>query len=554
MGSTGTGMGRKDAPSSGEVLRLIVIEGNESRTVVLDHFPFRIGRLSDRDLVIKDGRVSREHAQLTQEPDGVYLVNQSTKHGTFVNGERVVRRRLMRNDRVDFGVSDGPCLVFNPDRSSPSAVQQLLSHLSTRKQVTGGSDLGVLNLFLEAARKLNASQVLEDVLQTLLEASLRLTHAQRGFVFLRQEDGELRLAAGLDEHGEKLDDVSTISHSALNDALLSASEFLVTDPEDMAKMVGRKSVQAFSLRSVICIPLRKMVLKDEEHTEVRRPECGQVQGVLYLDSHLLSGKLSNVRTDILHTIAEEASRLLENVALVQAEDAARRARQELKIAADIQQGLMTATARDLPYARINAVSFPCKGIGGDFFDLVYTESGLSLVVADVAGKGVPAAVVASILQGMLYSQLAIDLPLSKMIGAANRFFCERVGPLRYATLIVARLQNNGEVELMNCGHIWPLLISGGVVTRLEHGNVPVGLRAATDFEATRLQMKPGDRLLVVTDGVTEAENAAGEFFGTERLEACCHSGVEGILGAVNDFRGNTLVGDDYTIAEMIYRG
>jgi phosphoserine phosphatase RsbU/P len=143
--------------------------------------------------------------------------------------------------------------------------------------------------------------------------------------------------------------------------------------------------------------------------------------------------------------------------------------------------------------------------------------------------------------------------LSKMIGAANRFFCERVGPLRFATLVVARLQNNGEVELMNCGHVWPLLISGGAVTRLEHGNVPVGLTAATDFEASRLRMKPGDRLLVVTDGVTEAENGAGEFFGTERLEACCHRGVEGILGAVNDFRGNTPVGDDYTIAEMIYQ-
>jgi serine phosphatase RsbU (regulator of sigma subunit) len=552
MHTTGIEMGRDDAPSSGEVLRLVVIEENQTRTIVLDHFPFSIGRLSDRDLVIEDGRVSREHAQLTQEPDGIYLINQSTKRGTFVNGERVARHKLTRNDRVDFGLPDGPCLVFHPDRPSSGVVQRLLGQLSTRKQPASASDLGVLNLFIEAARNLNASQVLEEVLQTLLDASLRLTLAQRGFVFLLQEDGELHLAAGLDERGEKIDDISTISRSALNDALQSASEFLVTDLEDMAKIAGRKSVQAYSLRTVICIPLRKMALKDKEHTEVRRPERKQVHGVLYLDSHFLSGKLSKVRSDILHTIADEAARLLENVALVQAEDAARRVREELKMAADIQRHLMPVPAPDLPYARINAVSFPCKDVGGDFFDLVYSESGLSLVVADIAGKGMPAAVLASTLQGMLHSQLAIDLPLPKIIGAANRFLCERIGPPRFATLVIARLQNNGEVELLNCGHVWPLLISGGVMTRLEHGNLPVGLRAATDFEATRLQMKPGDRLLVVTDGVTEAENADGEFFGNERLEAYCSRGVEGILGAVNDFRGNAPVGDDYTIAEIIY--
>src|SRR5271165_2101330 len=121
MSTTGTSMGHENAPNSGEGLKLVVIEGNERRTVVLDHFPFTIGRRADRDLVIHDGRVSREHAQLIGEPDGVYLVNQSTKHGTFVNGERVVRRKLARNDRIEFGGDDTPYVVFNPDPSSSTA-------------------------------------------------------------------------------------------------------------------------------------------------------------------------------------------------------------------------------------------------------------------------------------------------------------------------------------------------------------------------------------------------------------------------------------------------
>jgi sigma-B regulation protein RsbU (phosphoserine phosphatase) len=552
MRTTGTGIG-KSATTSGELLKLVVIEGSESRTVVLDRFPFYIGRLANRDLVINDGRVSREHVKLTRDPDGVYVVNQSAKHGTWVNGERVERRKLTPNDQIGFGIADGPRLLFCPERSS-SEVQQLLSLLSTRKQSTPGSDLGVLNLFLEAARKLNAAQVLDDVLHTLLEASLRLTHAERGFVFLRQDDGELRLAAGRDERGQEIDDVSTISQSALHDALKSASEFLVTDTDDIAKIANRESVKAYNLRNVICIPLRKTVLRDEGQPDVPRPEGADVRGVLYLDSHVLSGKLSKVHRGILHTIADEAATLLENAVLVQSEETAKRARQELKIAADIQRRLRPDTVCDLPYARINAVSFPCKDIGGDFVDLVHTEDGLSLVVADVAGKGVPAAVVGSILQGMLYSHLALDLSLPKMIGAVNRFLYDRVGAPTYATLVVARLQNDGEVELMNCGHVCPLLISGDRVTRLEHGNLPVGLTAGMNFRATHLQMKPGDRLLVVTDGVTEAENAQGEFFGNDCLEACCGQGVEAIVRAVDDFRGSTPLSDDCTIAEMLYQG
>ena len=212
-----------------------------------------------------------------------------------------------------------------------------------------------------------------------------------------------------------------------------------------------------------------------------------MQGVLYLDAHFLSGKLSSVSHDILRTIANGAATLVENASLVQAEDAAKRYRQELAIAAEIQQRLMTVTVPDVPFAKVNAVSYACKDIGGDFFDLVYTEKGLSLIVADVSGKGVSAAVVASILQGMLYSQLARDSSLPEMMVAVNRFLCEKVAGQKYATLVVARLLNNGQLELINCGHVPPLLVSDGKVTKLEEGNLPVGLVPGAEFQASHLQ-------------------------------------------------------------------
>jgi phosphoserine phosphatase RsbU/P len=554
MSTTGMWTRRVEPRSTSDPLVLVVVEGADRRTVMLDHYPFTIGRKTDRDLVMADPRVSREHAQFIRENDGTYVLDQGSRHGTFVNGVRVERQKLARNDRVEFGAQGSAYVLFSPDRSPSSAAQQFLSQFSTWKPASGaGSDLEMLNVFLEAARKLNTSGVLDDVLHTLLEAALRLTHAERGFVFLRRPDGELYLAAGRDKKGERITDDSTISRSVLRDAAKSASEFLVTDTDDTGKLAGRQSVVAHNLHSVICIPLRKTVIQDKAK-EKSEPDESNVQGVLYLDAHFLSGKLSSVSHDILRTIANGAAALVENAALVQAEDAAKRYRQELAIAAEIQQRLMTVTVPDVPYAKVDALSYACKDIGGDFFDLVYTENGLSLVVADVSGKGVSAAVVASILQGMLYSQLARDSALPEMVAAVNRFLCEKVGGQKYATLVVARLMGSGEMELINCGHVPPLLVSGDTVRKLEEGNLPVGLVPGVEFHATRLQLKPGDRLLLVTDGVTEAEDAHGEFFGNERLESSCRDGFAAIEQAVNAFRGETPLTDDFTITEMIYRG
>src|SRR5271165_2886766 len=475
MGATGMWQRKVDTSSTNDPLVLVIVEGTDRRTIVLDHYPFTIGRRADRDLVMGDPYVSREHAQFVRESDGVYIVDQGSRWGTFVNGVRIERQKLARNDRIELGAQGSAYVLFSPDRSPSSAAQQFLSQFSTWKPASGaGSDLEMLNVFLEAARKLNTSGVLDDVLHTLLEAALRLTHAERGFVFLRQPDGELRLAAGRDKKGERIDDDSTISRSVLRDAAKSASEFLVTDTDDSGKLVGRESVVAHNLHSVICIPLRKSLIQNKVK-DLTKPGESDIQGVLYLDAHFLSGKLSSVSHDILRSIANGAATLVENAALVQAEDAAKRYRQELAIAAEIQQRLMTVTVPDVPYAKVNAVSYACKDIGGDFFDLVYTDNGLSLIVADVSGKGVSAAVVASILQGMLYSQLARDSSLPEMIAAVNRFLCEKVGGQKYATLVVARLLGSGELELINCGHVPPLLVSRGASTKLEAGNLPVGL-------------------------------------------------------------------------------
>ena len=517
MGATGMWVRKVDLSTGSDPLTVVVVEGTDRRNLVLDHFPFTVGRRTDRDLVLTDPRVSREHAQFMRENDGIYIEDQNSRQGTFVNGERATRKKLARNDRLEFGVQGASFILFNPDRSVSSIAQQFISQFSSWKPSSGaGSDFELLNVFLEAARKLNSTNVLEDVLQTLLEASLRLTRAERGFVFLRDPAGEMRMVAGRDKNGDVIHDDSTISKSVLRDATASRSEFLVTDTSESDKLSNRESVVAQNLKSVICIPLRRTNIQGKT-AEEGKTGGSELQGVLYLDSHFLSGKLSSVNQDILRTIANGAAALVENAALVEAEEAARRVRQEMAIAAEIQQRLMTVTVPDVQFAKVNAASYACKDIGGDFFDLVHTPKGLSLIVADVSGKGVSAAVVASILQGMLYSHLSEDAELSEMVATVNRFLFEKIGGQKYATLVVARMGPDGELELMNCGHVPPIIISGATITKLEDGNLPVGLIPGAQFMATRHQLKPGDQIVVVTDGVTEAEDAGGEFFGFDRL-------------------------------------
>ncbi len=547
--------GPSSSPGSGVFPVLVFVQGNEQRNMSLDHTPFTVGRKVDKDLVIADPRVSRDHAIIASENGQFYVLDQGSKHGTFVNGERIQRKTLERNDRVEFGVRDVSYVIFNPQHATSNTAREFLSQISGMHISTETTDLEKLTLFLEAARKLNTTGVLDEILVTLLEATLKLTRAERGYVFMKAEDGNLRLAAGRNSKDEPLLDDKTISHSILDDALKSNSEFVLTDTSRSLDLAGRQSIVAYDLRTVICIPLRKPQVQ-----ATRDPgaavSTGEVMGALYVDSRFASRDISSVSNDILRVIAIEAASLIENARLVQAEEASRRYQQELSIAASIQQKLMAVTIPEVPFARLSGRNLSCKEIGGDFYDAINTEDGLALVLADVSGKGVSAALLASTLQGMIYSQLTAGMPLPEIVAAANRFFTHKHIGEKYATLIIARIRRDGELEYVNCGHIPPLLVCKGEVIRPAHGNLPVGLLADATYESDRYNMHPGDRLILVTDGVTEAENARGDFFDNERLETVAGKSetIEDIFSAVATFCGGTPLNDDCTVVDLMYTG
>jgi sigma-B regulation protein RsbU (phosphoserine phosphatase) len=549
-------IGPPSGTGSGVFPTLVFVQGNEQRVINLDHSPFGVGRKVDKDLVIADPRVSRDHAQIVSENGVFSVVDLGSKHGTFVNGERVQRKTLERNDRLEFGVREVAYVIFNPQHGTTNSAREFLSQISGMHISDETTDLEKLILFLEAARKLNTIGVLDEILMTLLDVTLKLTRAERAYVYMKNEQGELRLAAGRNSKGELLLDDKTISHSILDDAMKSNSEFVLTDTSRSVDLSGRKSIVAYDLRTVICVPLRKPQVQATRDAEAPSPAAlAEAMGALYVDSRFASRDISGVSNDILHAIAREAASLIENARLVQAEEASRRYQQELSIAASIQQRLMAVTIPEVPFAKLAGRNLSCKEIGGDFFDAVNTAEGLTIVLADVSGKGVSAALLASTLQGMIYSQLTAGMPLTEIVTGVNRFFTHKHIGEKYATVVIARIRDNGEFEYVNCGHIPPLVVSNGQVQRPAHGNLPVGLLPDAKYESDHCQLKPGDRLVLVTDGVTEAENARGDFFEDSRLELAAKTGtLDQIFMAISDFCGGTPLNDDCTIVELVYTG
>jgi serine phosphatase RsbU (regulator of sigma subunit) len=175
-------------------------------------------------------------------------------------------------------------------------------------------------------------------------------------------------------------------------------------------------------------------------------------------------------------------------------------------------------------------------------------------VADVSGKGVAASIVAATLQGIIHAQLMARQELSELAAVVNQFLCDR-GVGKYATMILLKIWPKGKVEYLNCGHIPPVVVTASETLRLEESNLVVGLIPDVKYKSGFCTLKPGERILLFTDGVTEAENLRGEQFGDAELEPILNrAGIDEILFRLAKFQGQQESQDDCTLCELIYRG
>jgi sigma-B regulation protein RsbU (phosphoserine phosphatase) len=190
---------------------------------------------------------------------------------------------------------------------------------------------------------------------------------------------------------------------------------------------------------------------------------------------------------------------------------------DLELASRIQRGLLPPADLVIDGWEIGYHYRPAGVVSGDYCDVIPSvDGGFYFVLGDVSGKGVAASMLMAHLHAMFRTLVALGLPLTVVMERASRAFCESTLPTHYATLVCGHATAAGEIEVCNAGHL-PIIISSAGSTRLiPSSGLPIGMFCSEQFTVERMQVAPGATLVLMTDGITESEDAAGLEYGVER--------------------------------------
>ena len=540
---------------------LILHPSGQRSRVPLEPIPFLIGRHADNTLVLRDNRASRSHARIIGENGNYVIEDLNSRHGTWVNGERIARHTLRNSDLIEFGVRESYQLTFSIETGE---IHRMLDQITMSSRSEGEkNNLSKLRSLVEVARAVQNSLSTHEVLTAVVDAALSVTGCERGFLMLRKEP-ELEIAVARDNAGKALEAGDLrVPRSVIRRALNSRRDLLSMhfDPATEQGVRPEMSVAALELRSVVCVPLVQIRSGTSEETRMTTAAEATV-GLIYMDSRDAPADLSAGNRELLQTLAIEASTILENARLFEEERQKIRIEDELKIARTIQQGLLPAALPSSGWFRAAGSSIPSTQVGGDYFDVRQVSNEVwAAVVADVSGKGVSSALLASLLQGSFLMASADPWHVESIMHRLNAFLLERTQGEKYATIFYCTLDSSGLLSYANAGHPAPFLVSAdGRIRKLHTSGMPVGMIENAPFETVQAQLEPGDKVVIYSDGLTEAENSEGAFFDPERLRMCLreHAALEApalhaaLRNAVDRFAEGGAMRDDVTALVIEY--
>ncbi|HEY7854841.1 MAG TPA: SpoIIE family protein phosphatase, partial [Terriglobales bacterium] len=451
-------------------------------------------------------------------------------NGILVNGALANRHRLSPGDRIEFPDCGGVRLIFDPGALGGGSL--FLSHIHQLEDAAS-SEFERVRLLLDFSHEIRGADIYEEVLHSLIEMAMRLTGSTSALLWTRPDGSWQPACAGGKDPGAA---VVTTAHL-----------------EECART--RAGFVRWSLEpglALYALPVRETRLQALSSSVTALP--AKVTNILTLVGP--AAPATPPTAELLYRLAGEAAQLLDRAQQVRRQQEARVYEREMALAAEIQQALMASPMPRVPFATVAGFSRACQQIGGDFYDAVAGHDEIAWVLADISGKGAAAALLAGSLQGLVHSQLLDRRPLTAIASTVNQYLLQRLRGEKYATMVLARLAPNGQLELVNCGHPPPLLAgSDGAVSELTSCNLPVGLIAEAEYQAQHLRLTAGDRLLLSSDGVTEAANAAGDMFGDQRLQALARTGasLDDIARALLAFTTGNHLADDCTLLSIAYR-
>ncbi len=534
-----------------------------------------IGRRSDCQIFVPDMRVSRQHARLWREGEGWSLEDLGSNNGTFINGLRLQASTqlqhddeiMIANNKIRVDAQDHPSEPRLVEGQAVTIVEVgAQSVIKSREDSGGRSPLVSSGLFSVTdqkavrliERKLDAlTQILhatassdteETLLEKIVDALFELfPHAEDvGVLVEDQRSGELRVQCQHHRHNPKSDPGATGPHN----------------PSQPLRVPGTIIQHVVSDRRGVLLGETSDEANEAIGTRMGAPLIyhGAHYGVVYVESLQQSFRQEDV--DLLQTIANQAGMAMHSTRV--AAQLARREKLErdLRVARQIQRSLLPATVPQIVGLDFAVHYEPAYQIGGDFYDFIWHDPAhLGLVVGDVAGKAISAALYMARVTSELRSRAAIARTPARLLRRVNQEIAQLGDDGMFATLVYCIYDlENRSILFTNAGHCTPLLRRGDRVFPLQSERAhtpPLGVTPELEAGEARVQLHTGDMLIMVSDGILEARDNRGIEYGLSRLSRRIRTAhgpaeavVKAILADVDRHAQDQQQGDDMTIVAM----
>lgn len=530
----------------------LIVKTSDRKTdsINLSRLRTTIGRSARSDVCIPDAFASRLHAEVRQEGDGFLLLDLGSANGTRYNGKPVSTAPIPLTTGGEIQIGE-TVITFEDERTAQNKNATLISDdtqalnpamtiaLEPRRKSTTdmletpfSSRNDLLGIISKVGVALLSSSGLDETLNQVASLVFEAVRAERCVIMLRDEavEGGMKImVARVRGKNEPIEEVR-ISRTVMDEVMKNGKSVLTADAQHDPKYASQ-TMALLGIRSVLAVPL----CVDERN----------VFGIIYADSPTDERTFTEEHLNILTTLASVASIRVENAKLLEERLERERMERELEFATEIQQTFQPSAPPVLDGYEFQGISFSCYEIGGDYYDFIPQCDGKMLfALGDVSGKGTAAALLMSSLHASIHAQVAAKTSLQNTVTSVNQYLAANTPSNRFVTLFIAELDpQTGVVRYINAGHNPPLVgRAQGAVEQLESGGFPLGIIPSAQFEVGEIKLAPGEALVVYSDGVSEANNLAGDEFGMERLTEVVRCNLKASASGMRDKVESALSG------------
>lgn len=486
-----------------------------------------VGRAADADLSLPDPFLSRRHSRFYRKGASLFVEDLGSRNGTLLNGQAIRGPAELKPGDV-VRISNSTILI-SLDRSGPAKsvleedpldgtilrrASELLDRQSSPEAARLQNEVDLrryaerMKILNEIHQALGRSLTLSGLLELILDRVFDHLQPDRGAIFLKEADGELRPAAVRTPAG--VADEVRVSRSLVREVTEKGMAALVLDVLSDDRFSSAQSMLLSGIRSLVAAPLL-----DPEGT----------LGLIVLESRVQARQFTEEDLELLVSLASVAALHIRNLALAMEAAERRRLEEELALARRIQVALLPSKLPEIAGWELHGGNIPSRGVSGDYYEVVERLDGreVVLMVADVSGKGMAASLLTVSLQALSMGPVEDGLPPDEICARLSRLLYRRTPPEKYATAFLGVLEPaTGRLRYTNAGHNPPLVLrAAGTAEELAPTGVPLGLLPVAPYKAGEVTLSPGDTLVLYTDGLAEAMDPDGEEYGLERMTAVC---------------------------------